>query len=176
MDMRGRTTGPAARPAALFLAIALAGVVCPAGAAGPAAVSKDLCNLLTPADFKVAGVEGTSAPRALLDEQAVYCVFAGRSAGTGGVEFNVFRAADRASSDEFWNSARPESARRSIVAEFAGADAAEIGIGDGETPYTLVAVRKGQLVLAVGIPRRSGSDAAAIGLAKLALSRSAKQP
>ena len=57
----------------------------------------DLCKLLGPADFAAVGVSGTGpAKENNPDANNAYCVYAGSSAGTGGVEFDAYRASSRA--------------------------------------------------------------------------------
>src|SRR5215813_14095300 len=69
------------------LLLVLLGAIAPKS--GPA-----LCAL-TPADFQAAGVSGASKPTANVEDggASAYCVYAGKSSATGGIELDVFHPA-----------------------------------------------------------------------------------
>ncbi|MGD0120986.1 MAG: hypothetical protein ABSC46_00290 [Candidatus Limnocylindrales bacterium] len=61
---------------------ALGGTVAPGG---------NLCGLLGPGDFAAVGVTGARTPTKNSDAPTdAYCVYAGVSSATGGIEFDVF--------------------------------------------------------------------------------------
>src|SRR5262249_57641265 len=62
-----------------------------AGAPIPPRSGASMC-VLTPADFQGAGVPTAAKPTANVQDGggSVYCVYAGKSAATGGIELDVF--------------------------------------------------------------------------------------
>jgi hypothetical protein len=142
---------------------------------GPVAAGSDLCGLLGPGDFAAAGVAGTGkATENNADANDVYCVYAGKSAGTGGVEFDAFLAASSADSKASYDAAAAP------MLDFAGAGKAAFPDADGaavrnDIPggYAGITVWKGKLVFDIGIPTTDKSQAQLIALAKLVLLRAA---
>lgn len=146
------------------------------GATGGSVVAgDDLCGLLGPGDFAAQGISGTGSPTENnADNSNVYCVYAGKSAGTGGVEFDAFLADTKADSEAtFISTSAPmldfEGAGK---AAFPDADGAKLrtDIPDG---YAGIAIWKGRLVFDIGIPKSDQAKDQLIALAKLVLQRSA---
>ena len=141
---------------------------------GTVAAGDDLCKLLGPGDFAAVGVSGTGpASENNQDNSNVYCVYAGKSAGTGGVEFDAFLADTKANSrppSTPWP--RRCSTSRAGQAAFPDADGAKLrtDIPDG---YAGIAIWKGKLAFDIGIPTTDQAKDQLIALAKLVLQRSA---
>jgi len=172
----GSTASPpsaASQPAAASVAASQAAGGGTTG--GPVAAGSDLCGLLGPGDFAAAGVPGTGkATENNTDANNVYCVYAGKSAGTGGVEFDAFLAASSADSQSAFDAASApmlDSAGDGKAA-FPDADGAKLrtDIPDG---YAGITIWKGKLVFDIGIPTTAGAKDQLIALAKLVLQRAA---
>jgi hypothetical protein len=158
------------RPAAVFAALVLAA---PALFHAPAArAAEDFCALLSPADFQAAGVPGARAPTKNPDEQGAYCVYAGKSSATGGIEFDIFVSRNVPDAQEVYRTVRGEmGAPATATKALPGTDQAEIAKGAGPPAYTVVAVRKGKLVFDIGVPAGPKSEEAVLSLARLVLQR-----
>lgn len=183
----GCTPGSSAPTAAAPSAATASGIASPAGggtaapaslpagggAGGPVAAGGDPCGLLGPADFAAAGVAGTGIPKENnADANNAYCVYAGTSAGTGGVEFDAFLANTRADSEASFASVSAP------MLDFGGVGKAAFPDADGavlrtDIPggYAGIAIWKGRLVFDIGIPTTDKSAAQLISLAKLVLQR-----
>ncbi len=142
-------------------------------AGGSVAAGDDLCGLLGPGDFAAVGVGGTGkASENNSDNSNVYCVYAGKSAGTGGVEFDAFLADSTADSQASFDAASAP------MLDFEGAGKAAFPDADGallrtDIPggYAGIAIWKGKLVFDIGIPTTAQSKDQLIALAKLVLER-----
>ena len=141
----------------------------------PARAAEDLCALLSPADFQAAGVPGARAPSKNPDQQGAYCVYAGKSSATGGIEFDVFVTEGSAESQEFFRNMRslPRAADPKSK-DIPDADEVEIAKLPGPPAYTVITVRKGKLVFDIGVPTSAKSHEVVISLARLVLQRSDK--
>lgn len=128
----------------------------------------DLCALLTPADFQAAGVTGAKMPTRNGEGNEAYCVYAGKSAATGGIELDVFIAPDLNEAKATYNEMRGGPGK---AAQVPGADQAEVALVKGTPSFTAISVRRGKLSFGLGIPASEKSEAAATTLAKLALKR-----
>lgn len=134
----------------------------------PAASSNAIdCGLLTLADFATHGVDGAEAPTDNPDGTSHYCVYAGTSGATGGIEFDVFPHADVASATETYDTVIGEGASGAppTGASFAASSFAI----SGDTAY--LAVRQGKLVFALAVPNDSNTEAGLVALAKLVVQR-----
>ena len=107
----GSTAAPASAPAgATNPTVASAQPASPAAGGGganggPVAAGADLCGLLGPGDFAAAGVAGAGKPTENnQDNSNVYCLYAGKSAGTGGIESDAFLAGSKADSEASYTS------------------------------------------------------------------------
>lgn len=171
----GATTAASSAPVASAASVAPVSPGSGGGNGGPVAAGGDLCGLLGPGDFAAAGVAGTGKPTENNpDANDAYCVYAGKSAGTGGVEFDAFLAASSADSKASYDAASAP------MLDFAGAGKAAFPDADGaavrnDIPggYAGITVWKGKLVFDIGIPTTSTSQAQLIALAKLVLQRAA---
>jgi hypothetical protein len=145
------------------------------GTGGSVAAGDDLCGLLGPADFAAVGISGTgTATENNQDNSNVYCVYAGKSAATGGVEFDAFLAASKSDSEATFNSIEAPMLDFEGVgkAAFPDADGAKLrtDIPDG---YAGIAIWKGKLAFDIGVPTSDQAKDQLIALAKLVLQRSA---
>ena len=146
------------------------------GATGaPVTAGGDLCALLGPGDFAAAGVTGAGTPTKNSDDPSnAYCVYAGRSAGTGGIELDVFVAADVAESEGTFDTVVETMNDDSATTrtDLGDVDAAEYD-GATEGTFAAIAVWKGKLVYTIGIPMSDASRDQLLTLAKLVLERGA---
>ena len=161
----------------ISLAILAASVVV-AGAAGPIAPKSGaaMCAL-SPADFQSVGVNGTSKPSANVNDAgaSVYCVYAGKSAATGGVELDVFYPAGASPADakETFDTASGESGTKLQPITIAGADEARWAPDavSGGPRFATMTVRRKSLVFSLGVPANAGAQAQLTKLAALLLQR-----
>ena len=140
---------------------------------GPVAAGADLCGLLGPGDFAAVGVAGTGKPSENNpDANNAYCVYAGKSAGTGGVEFDAFLADTSADSQASFDAASAPMLDFEGVAKaaFPDADGAKLRT-DIPGGYAGIAIWKGKLVFDIGIPTTDQAKDQLIALAKLVLGR-----
>jgi hypothetical protein len=111
------------------------------------------------ADFKTAGVAGAAAkPTANVQDggASASCVYAGKSAATGGIELDVFYPAG-ANRDEVmvtYVNALGEAGAAGKPIKLPGTDEARWAPDavSGGPAYALIGVRRGSLVFLVGIP------------------------
>jgi hypothetical protein len=134
------------------------------------ALAADLCALLTPADFTAAGVTGAKAPTRNGTGNDAYCVYAGKSSGTGGIEMDVFIAPDLKEASATYNEVQGAPGKAIAIP---GADKAEIADRREPAAFTAITVRKGKLVFGIGVPTNAKSQDAVTALAKLVLQRGA---
>lgn len=176
----GGTAPPASAPSsAANPTVASAQPTSPAGVGGavggPVAAGADLCGLLGPGDFAAAGVAGAGKPTENnQDNSNVYCVYAGKSAATGGIEFDAFLAGSAADSKASYDALAAPMVDLSGEgkAAFPDADGAVIR-NDIPGPYAGIAVWKGKLVFTIGIPSTLTSKIQLVVLAKHVLERAA---
>jgi hypothetical protein len=142
--------------------------------ATPARAAEDLCALLSPADFQAAGVTGTKTPTKNPDANGAYCVYAGKSSGTGGVEFDVFTAPDASEAQAIYKELRYSFPAAVGPKALPDADQSEVAKLAGPPVYTSIIVRKGKLVFCIGVPASAKSQDAVIALARLVLQRADK--
>ncbi len=143
---------------------------------GPVAAGGDLCGLLGPGDFAAAGVAGagtlTSNSTPPTD---YYCVYAGTSSGTGGIELDAFLLASADDPDGVFDTVLNESGIlvRTERAADVGADRAAIAtnLTSDTGKVAIIAVRKGPLVFDIGFPAGPDAERQLIDLAKLVLQR-----
>lgn len=147
------------------------------GTGGTVAPGGDLCGLLGPGDFAAVGVAGAGAAKENNpDANNAYCVYAGTSGGTGGVELDAFLAGSRADSEAGFISASAPMvtfgniAQTEVKAAFPDADGAALRT-DIPGPYAGIAIWKGKLVFDIAIPTTDSAKDQLISLAKLVLQR-----
>lgn len=126
------------------------------------------CDLLGPSDFSAAGVDGARAPSDNPDgDGGHYCVYAGRSGATGGIELDVFPGADEATAADTYRTVVGEGPAGATAT---GATFSESSFAiDGDVAY--LAVRQGSLVVALSAPNDMNTEAALVGLATLVVQR-----
>jgi hypothetical protein len=142
--------------------------VAPTQASGSTGVRDVIdCSLLTPADFAAAGIDGAGNPADNADETGHYCLYAGTSGATGGIEFDIFPHDDVATATETFDVATAEGPQgaRPAGATF---DQSSFAI-DGEVAY--LTVRQGTVVFALSVPDGANREAALLGLANLVVQR-----
>jgi len=178
---------PHARPSAIRLLVAatLAGLLGACGGTAsdggdasptpsepPVATSSgvptDLCELLRPEDFARAGIDGAGEPEATTDGTgSSYCVYAGESGATGGIELDVFPSPDEATAKETFATATGEGPAGTPIS---GGSFAESSFAiDGEVAY--LTVRQGLVVLSLAVPNDMNTEAGLVMLAQLAIQR-----
>jgi len=137
-----------------------------------------LCGALTVADFQGVGLSQAAPPSVnLVDAGAgAYCVYAGKSAATGGIELDVFypAGATPAEAKATEDTAAGESGGSALAPiPLAGADSARWSpkAVSGGPPFATLVARRGTLVFVLGIPAGPNAQAQLLKLAALALKR-----
>ena len=72
----------------------------------------DYCYLLTPADLTAAGVPGVGELNTNEYDNSFYCVYAGDSAATGGIELDAYIIDDPTTLDDNYSYVTPAPAPR----------------------------------------------------------------
>lgn len=148
-----------------------------AAAAAIAPKSGALMCALTPEDFAIAGVRNAAKPSANVQDggASVYCVYAGKSSATGGIELDVFYPAGSTSADvaETFANATSELGSRLQSIAIAGADEARWSASavSGGPPFATVTVRRGNLVFSLGLPANARAQTQIKILAETVLKR-----
>jgi hypothetical protein len=152
----------------LALALFVAGIAPKSGAA--------MCAL-TPADFQAAGVTGAGKPTANVQEagSGAYCVYAGKSVATGGIELDVFYPAGANPTEvkATYETAIGEGSTALKPIKIDGADEARWSPSavSGGPPFASIAVRRGSLVFVLGVPANKNAQAQLTKLTALVLKR-----
>ena len=142
----------------------------------PRPAGEALC-VLSPNDFAEAGVANASKPAANVQDggASAYCVYAGKSAATGGIELDVFSLVGAAPADikETYKTAIGESGTVLTPIRLEGADEARWSAHaiSGGPPFATIAVRRGDLVFVLGIPAGKDAQAQLTSLSGLVLKR-----
>jgi len=132
---------------------------------------------LTPADFHGLGVGAASKPSANVqdDGASVYCVYAGKSSATGGIELDVFNPAGASVADakETLRIAIGEGTAGLTPIILAGADEAQWSAAttSGGPAFAALAVRRGTLVFVLGVPAGANAEIQLKQLAAIVLQR-----
>jgi hypothetical protein len=156
-------------------ALMMASLVLSAAAIAPKSGAQ-MCAL-TPADFQSGGIRNVSKPTTNVQDggASVYCVYAGKSAATGGVELDVFNPAGGtvAEAKDTFQTAISEGSSGMKPVTLAGADDARWSgnVVSGGPPFATMAVRRGTLVFTLGIPAGSAAQKQLTDLAVLVLGR-----
>jgi hypothetical protein len=135
-----------------------------------------LCAL-TPADFQAVGIATASKPSANVQDggASAYCVYAGKSSATGGIELDVFHPAGPSVADakETLKLAISEGASGMKPIAIPGADEAQWSATatSGGPAFATMAVRRGTLVFVVGVPTSKEAQTQLTKLAALVLQR-----
>jgi hypothetical protein len=139
----------------------------------------DLCKLLGPGDFTAAGVPGAGGPSENNQPpEAYYCVYRGASSATGGIEMDVFLAADAAEAEATFPDLFGEfDSSDDTPVTVPGADEAQLSLPpEGSDDPALIGVRKGPLTIGIGVGSVEAGKAQQVGeqlkaLAALAVAR-----
>jgi hypothetical protein len=167
--------------APLFVGVCLLAIASPAPAQqaarnAPRRAGEALC-VLNPNDFAEAGVASASKPSANVQDggKSAYCVYAGKSAATGGIELDVFSpaGASPAAIKDTYQTAIGESSTAMTPIRIEGADEARWSAHaiSGGPPFATIAVRRGDLVFVLGIPAGKDAQAQLTSLSGLVLKR-----
>jgi hypothetical protein len=156
----------------------LAAIPAVAFAAGPIPPKSGaaMCAL-TPADFHGVGVSDASKASANVQDggASVYCVYAGKSSATGGIELDVFNPAGAsvAEAKETLRFAIGEGTAGLTPITLAGADEAQWSAAttSGGPAFAALAVRRGTLVFVLGIPAGANARMQLTQLAAIVLQR-----
>lgn len=168
-----------------LLALALASFVLltqPAlGSTIPRNAGAAMCAGLAPDDFASVGVKGAAKPSAnVSDPSGAYCVYAGKSSATGGIEFDVFYPAGSTPADlkntidtmigESGGSSGPGAYKKIPLN---GADEAYLGTAlvSGGPPFASIIVRRADLAFDIGIPASPQARDQLLKLAAIVLKR-----
>ena len=136
---------------------------------GSIAKGGDLCGLLGPGDFAAAGVSGATVPVENFDDSGnYYCVYAGDSGATGGIEFDAFVGDPAGAYQEMAASAGILNAN--ATGALPGADKAGTVL-NGPSGMAGIAACKGQFCFDIDIPTSSGARAQLLAMAGLVLQR-----
>ena len=132
-----------------------------------------LCGLLGPGDFAAVGLVGAGVPTLNGDGTTeAYCVYAGKSSGTGGIEFDAFAGTTADAPGTYQTVVGEGRGGQDAASLLPGADAAAINLAsDGGS--AVIAVRAGKLVFAIGFPASDRAKSQLTTLAQLVLERAA---
>lgn len=165
------------RPVVTYAAVAASTVlVTLAFAAAIAPKSGAAMCGLTPADFQAVGIQNASKPTANVQDRgaSVYCVYAGRSAATGGIELDVFYPAGGSPADahETFTTSDEGIPNMKPIA-LPGIDEARWSdrAVSGGPPFATITVRRGTLVFSLGVPASASAQTQLTKLATLLLQR-----
>ena len=138
---------------------------------GPVALGGNLCSLLGPGDFTAAGVAGASTPTVNSDENGGrYCVYAGTSGATGGIEFDAFTGDPVGTYQTI--AGETGTLTELTATDLPGADQAGVNL-NGAGGMAAIVVRKGQLIFDMSFPGGPQARAELIALSALVMERGA---
>ena len=132
---------------------------------------------LTPTDFQGVGITSTAKPSANVQDggASVYCVYAGKSLATGGIELDVFNPSGSSVADakETFRIAMAEGVSGLKPIGIAGADEAQWSAAttSGGPAFASIAIRRGMLVFVLGVPTSANAQMQLTKLAALVLDR-----
>jgi hypothetical protein len=151
----------------------------PAGTAGAGTLATGmavtdvtkLCDLLGAGDFAVAGITGAGTVTANTDGPGTaYCVYSGESAGTGGIEFDIFVGADAADTYETILGEVGGDMQPITIPGVVKAVATEGTVGKPDAPASVV-VQTSNLAFTIAAPAGEGVAARLATLAALVIAR-----
>jgi hypothetical protein len=137
----------------------------------PVSRGGNLCSLLGPGDFTAAGVAGGRAPTINPDGAGgYYCVYAGTSGATGGIEFDAFTGDPVGT----YQTIAGETGTLTELAatDLPGADQAGVNL-NGSGGMAAIVVRSGQLIFDISFPAGPEARSRLIALSVLVLQRGA---
>jgi hypothetical protein len=132
--------------------------------------------LLAPGDFDAIGVKSARPPTSNSSPPTdYYCVYAGRSSATGGIEFDAFVADSAADAATVFKTVVKETADADALdrAKALKVDAALLSLeapGSAGPVATLV-IRNGKLVFVIGFPSGPQAELQLLALARTVLQR-----
>jgi hypothetical protein len=147
-----------------------------AGAPIPPKSGAAMCAL-TPADFQAVGITNAAKPTANVQDNgaSAYCVYAGKSSATGGIELDVFHPAggNVADAKETLRLAIGEGTSGLTPINVPGADEAQWSAAtkSGGPAFAAIAVRRGTLVFVLGFPTGPNAQTQLMKLAAVVLQR-----
>ncbi len=163
--------------AALFLTALLYAVV---GQAAPIAPGSGpaMCGGLNVADFQGLGLSQAAPPTANVSDKgaSAYCVYAGKSSATGGIELDVFYPAGA-------NSTEAKATLETAIGESGGSSSQAISVPgadearwapnavSGGPAFATIVVRRSTLVFVLGIPSAKDAQSKLLKLAETVLKR-----
>jgi hypothetical protein len=142
---------------------------------GDLATVEGLCGLLNAADFGQFGFVTAAQPSTNSDGPGTaYCVYAGESGATGGIEFDAFLDDTVADAEATFETAVDEAGPMADATPITlpGADRAVIDT-DIEGTWSSVVVRAGRLTFTISLPTSDAAEAQLTALAALVLARTA---
>jgi hypothetical protein len=130
-----------------------------------------LC-VLTPADFKSVGVANADKPKANVSDQgaSAYCVYAGKSGATGGIELDVF---DPTEPDSTLDTASSEVTAKWKPIKVGSAKAAKWApdAKSGGPEFAVLIAQRGSVVFLLAIPPAKDSEQRLTKLGGIVLDR-----
>ncbi len=163
----GASPGPTTAP---VLPTAVAGQ--PTG--GAVTDPDELCGLLGPGDFEAVGISGAGEPSVTSDGPgSAYCVYAGESGATGGIELDVFVDDDPAAAEDTFGVILTETTADPVRLDIPGSDEAVgwDGAAGSADDYAAAVVRAGKLVVTIAAPGGTGMAKKLGGLVGVVLGR-----
>ena len=115
----------------------------------------DYCYLLTPADFTAAGVPNVGQLSTNEYDNNFYCVYAGKSAATGGIELDAFIIGDPTTLDENYGYIDPGTTAEDVGERgmcLAPEQDRLASLSFGGADFGTIAVQSGNLIFGLSIP------------------------
>lgn len=129
-----------------------------------------LC-VLTPADFKAVGITNAEKAKANVSDEgaSAYCVYAGKSGATGGLELDVFDPAEA----DTWNVAAGETTAKWKTIKLGNAKTAKWApdATSGGPEFAVLMAQRGSIVFVLGIPAHKDAEQRLVKLGGLVLDR-----
>jgi hypothetical protein len=139
-------------------------------ASGGLPSANDLCALLTPLDWSQFQFSNATQPRVNSDAPGdAYCVYAGQSGSSGGLELDSFVSASVADAQGTFNTMAGDMAGAETV-DLPGADEALISPNIDGT-FGAIAVRAGRFAYTISLPTSDSARVQLETLARLVISR-----
>lgn len=160
----------------MVIRIIMAGGIALAAAVIAPKSGATMCALTT-ADFQSVGIANAGKPSANVQDAgaSVYCVYAGKSAATGGIELDVFYPAGTTPADakDTFKVANDESGTKLQPITIAGADEAvwSPAAVSGGPRFATITVRRNLLVFSLSVPASGSAQAQLTKLSALVLQR-----
>ncbi|MGB5136482.1 MAG: hypothetical protein WBN89_15060 [Prochlorococcaceae cyanobacterium] len=136
----------------------------------------DLCQLLSPEDFALAGISGANKPVSnSMPSTDFYCLYAGLSSYKGGIELDAFLSQSKPEATQVFMTVTQEHLGRNPLdrARQLGVDQASMKLkakGYSAT-FATIAVQSGRLVFVIGFPSNPQAEVQLMSLAEKVLQR-----